>query len=375
LQAIFAAEKNVANRASIRYFKNEQIFKDENLIDVVTQALPASGVLEELSGNAQTHAAAVRVDLGVAWEWEYDASFIDKIENACRRQELSLCLIAPTNVAEITARYFKKQLSFRCFLDRGSDARREFEPLARMVDEGDTRIINHYRHLKRCLDKATMHLEFITAGLNVPYTIILSPYQNEPEIKITDLARLGRSFIIKPAVGGGGTGVVVGAETLAEVLVARQSQDDQKFLLQEKIEPVLLGGERAWFRVYYVLGQTFLSWWNDITHVYRCVEPKEENEFYLSPLRAIVTKIARISRLDFFSAEIALTADGRFVVVDYVNDICDMRLQSLYSDGIPDQLVDAIVAGIINHIIAKPYHQFWGIKSSTKNLAAAAKFL
>ena len=355
--------------------KMNKFFKDENLIDVETEALPAAGALEEIIRNSRADTAAVQVDLGMAWEWEYDAGFIDKIENACRRHALSICLVVPTNVAEVTAKYFKGKLAFRYFLDRGSDARREFEPLARMVDGGNTRIINHYRHLKRCLDKATMHLEFITAGLNVPYTIILSPYQNEPEIKIADLARLGRSFIIKPAVGGGGTGVVVGAETLAEVLVARQSQYDQKFLLQEKIEPVRQGGERAWFRVYYVFGQTFLSWWNDVTHVYRLVEPKEENEFYLSPLRAIVTKIARISRLDFFSAEIALTADGRFVVIDYVNDICDMRLQSLYPDGVPDRLVDEIVAGIVNCIVAKPFYQFLGVKSSTTNLAAAARFL
>jgi hypothetical protein len=193
-----------------------------------------------------------------------------------------------------------------------------------------------------------MHLEFMTAGLNVPYTIILSPYEHEPEIKIKDLARLGRSFIIKPAVGAGGTGVVVGAETLAEVLNARKSQHDQKFLLQEKIEPVQLGGERAWFRAYYVHGQTFLAWWNDLTHIYRQVEAKEESEFYLSPMRAIVSKIAGVSRLDFFSAEIALTVDGRFVVVDYVNDICDMRAQSTYPDGVPDILIGEIVASLVN---------------------------
>jgi hypothetical protein len=150
---------------------------------------------------------------------------------------------------------------------------------------------------------------------------------------------------------------VVGAETLAEVLKARQSQYDQKFLLQEKIEPVMLGGERAWFRIYYVVGQTFLAWWNDITHFYRQVEAKEESEFYLAPMRAIITKIAKVSRLDFFSAEIALTPDGRFVVVDYVNDICDMRPQSLHPDGVPDRLVDEIVISLVNFISSPHFYQ------------------
>lgn len=306
-------------------------------------------------GHRFTAVDTQTIDLGIAWEWEYDAQFVAKLEQDCAAENVTCCVIAPANVADRTAGYFSDKLIFRYYLDRGSDARKEFEPLAKLVSADGVRVINPYRFLKRGLDKATMHLEFLTAGLNVPYTIILSPYQTEPEIKIKDLARLGRSFIIKPAVGGGGTGVVVGAETLAEVLQARQSQGDQKFLLQEKIEPARLGDERAWFRVYYVLGETFVAWWNDVTHIYRQVEPKEESEFYLSPMRAIIGKIARICHLDFFSAEIALTADGRFVVVDYVNDICDMRPQSLHPDGVPDTLIDAVVRSIVNFVSGRQF--------------------
>ena len=338
------------------------------MLEAETMVLPAAGQLATIAPNGLALHNSPPVDLGVAWEWEYDAGFIDKIKLAAEKYGLTLGVIDPGNIGERTAEYLREKPAFRYFLDRGSDARREFEPLARLVANDGTRVINHYRHLKHSLDKATMHLEFITAGLNVPYTIILSSYQNQPEIKIADLARLGRSFIIKPAAGAGGTGVVVGAETLAEVLIARQSQGDQKFLLQEKIEPVLLGGGRAWFRVYYVLGQTFLSWWDDITHIYRRVEPKQEEEFYLSPLRAIITKIARISRLDFFSAEIALTADGRFVVVDYVNDICDMRLQSVFPDGVPDGLVEEIVDAMASFVVAEQKLPIEGSKRSAFSL-------
>ena len=304
-------------------------------------------------------------DLGIAWEWEYDKDFIDILIASCREQGVSTLVINPANVNEITARSFKQKLFFRYFLDRGSDARQEFEPLARLVAGGPCRVLNHYRHLQKCLDKATMHLEFLTAGLNVPYTIILSPFNQEPEIKITDLARLGRSFIIKPAMGAGGTGVVVGAETLADILKARQNQYDQKFLLQEKIEPAVLDDSRAWFRVYYLPGRTFLTWWNDITHIYRLVTFREEQEFFLSPMRAIITKIAKISQLDFFSAEIALTRGGRFVVVDYVNDICDMRLQTQHADGVPDRIVHDISRAISKVIAADYFAPNFGVKSHT----------
>jgi hypothetical protein len=299
---------------------------------------------------AQAETTVHVIDFGIAWEWEYDAYFVFKLERACKERGLSTYLIHTSDVREATARYRNGELRFRYYLDRGSDVLKEFEPLARLVAASGARIVNHYQHTKRCIDKATMHLEFLSAGLHVPYTIILSPYDHEPEIKITDLAKLGRPFIIKPAVGSGGTGVVLGAETLVDVLKARKSQNDQKFLLQEKIEPMMLGSQRAWFRVYYVLGRAFLAWWNDITHLYRLVEPKEEEDFGLSPMRDLITTIASISHLDFFSAEIARTVDDRFVVVDYVNDVCDMRAQSKHYDGVPDRLIDEIVDTLVSFI-------------------------
>ncbi|MGH7599563.1 MAG: ATP-grasp domain-containing protein [bacterium] len=313
------------------------------------------------------------IDLGIAWEWEYDKNFVFKLAQACKANEISTYLINPVDVDAATDKYRAGTLHFRHYLDRGSDALKEFEPLARLITSGGARIINHYRHLKRCLDKATMHLEFITAGLQVPYTIILSPYKYEPEIRITDLAKLGRSFIIKPAMGSGGTGVVVGAETLAEVLLARKSQNDQKFLLQEKIEPAMLDSERAWFRVFYVCGHTFLTWWNDVTHFYRAVKSEEEDDLGLTPMRQIIRTIAALSGLDFFSAEIALTDDGQFVVIDYVNDVCDMRLQSEHPDGVPDGLIDEIISTLISFVKPRSLYRQSGAIHIPSTLTAVAE--
>ena len=39
-------------------------------------------------------------------------------------------------------------------------------------------------------------------------------------------------------------------------------------------------------------------------------------------------KIAEIAGLQFFSTEIAIVDKETFVIVDYVNDQCDMRLKS-----------------------------------------------
>jgi hypothetical protein len=45
-----------------------------------------------------------------------------------------------------------------------------------------------------------------------------------------------------------------------------------------------------------------------------------------------------------FSTEIALTKEGHFMVVDYVNDPVDLRMQSRAVDGVPDVYLESIAA-------------------------------
>ena len=59
----------------------------------------------------------------------------------------------------------------------------------------------------------------------------------------------------------------------------------------------------------------------------------------LGELYDMAVRIANVSRLHLFSTEIALTPDGQFLAVDYVNDQIDLRLQSQAQDGVPDAIV------------------------------------
>ncbi len=52
--------------------------------------------------------------------------------------------------------------------------------------------------------------------------------------------------------------------------------------------------------------------------------------------------IRRACRLDFFSSEIAITSERKFIVVDYVNEVCDMRRKSRFENGAPDAVVSTI---------------------------------
>ena len=287
--------------------------------------------------------------LGIAWNWEYDADFVAGIERACARRSLTTFRVEPSNIQETLSRLRMGELGFRTFLDRASGEDEVFEPLPRILAKSSTRIFNQYEHVDHAKDKATMHLEFITNGLQVPYTIIVSPYSKKKEIELSlsELAKLGSFFIIKPAnTTGGGIGVVRGAESLKDVIETRQHHKNDKYLLQEKVSPASLAERRAWFRVFYAFGQIIPCWWDDLTHIYEELTPAEEEGFGLQPLRSVTESIKQICDLEFFSTEIALTSGNTFVVVDYVNEMCDMRLKSLHVDGVPDSIVRSIASSL-----------------------------
>ena len=285
-------------------------------------------------------------DLAIAYDWEFDVEFVSAIENKFHQYGLSTYVITYKNIAEVTESVKQRRLSFQCLLDRASDVDDNFIELNRILTKRSTYVINPHKLVDHAIDKANMHLEFITSGINVPYSIIIPPHSEAKEIfiSIDDLELLGRPFIIKPCnITGGGMGVVTGAESLKEVLNARQKHINDKYLIQEKIYPKMLDGKRAWFRCYWAFGKIICVWWDDETHIYNQLLDSEVEEFGLRKLFLITRSIHRLTKLDFFSTEIALTIKNKFVVIDYVNDQCDMRLQSLHFDGVPDTVVLEII--------------------------------
>ena len=299
-------------------------------------------------------------DFAVAWNWEYDRDFIKIVQEVFRQNNLSVLEIRKENVDEIFDLLEQGKLQFRYFLDRASDEDEMFQPLARFILEHyrtthgiSTRPINLHNDQIRAADKATMHLEFLAHNIDVPSTIIISPYNHKQELEltITDLAKLGRPFIIKPAnTTGGGIGVVMGAETLKEIIEARQSHKNDKYLLQETIKPVVCSGRRGWFRVFYAFGDVIPSWWDDVTHIYSLLSEDDERQVDVERFKTITEHIHAICRLEFFSTELVCTDDRRSVAVDYVNEMCDMRLQSQFTDGVPDMLVRRIASRMMEYI-------------------------
>jgi hypothetical protein len=286
----------------------------------------------------------MRYDLCLPWYWEYDDAFADMVERACIEEGISLWQIKPGNLLESITALYKGITTFKTLLDRGQ-GEPTFEPIPRWAKEHCAWRINPAEVSVWSEDKTTMHLEFISAGLNTPHTIVLPSFLDQPVIPPIDLTPLGQNFVIKPSNGGGGEGVIIGAVSMDEILQARMEFPRQKYLIQSYITPQIIEETPAWFRVFYANGEAYPCWWTTDTHIYTVVTAEEEARYGLNRLRDITQRIASICKLDWFSTEIALAED--FIVVDYVNDEIDTRVQSQAMDGMPDEIMNSIARQLV----------------------------
>lgn len=288
-----------------------------------------------------------RFDICLPWYWEYDLEFILRVRRACADQEASLWEVVPGNVLESITALYQGEVTFGTLLDRAQGDLR-FEPVNRWARARNVRRINPAEISERVENKASMHLVLIANGIYAPYTLLLPPFIEQPLLPHLDLSPLGTPFVIKPAYGGGGEGVVSEASTVEQVLKARLEFPDQTYLVQSQITACDLAGRPAWFRVFYVGGEVWPCWWHPSTHVFTVLSAEEEARYGLGRLRDVTQRIAALCGLVWFSTEIASTADGQFTAVDYVNDSIDLRVQSRAVDGVPDEIVDAMARKLVS---------------------------
>jgi hypothetical protein len=301
-----------------------------------------SAIIKKIMNNM------LNFDFALAWCWEFDRDFAEKIKEISAAEKLSFLEITPGNLEEVKGKLSQGELGFEIFLDRASDIEEGFIQLAQMVKPKPIRMLNNIDQALWSADKATMHLEFLNSGIFVPYTIILSPFEEKPKLELIDLNKLGTPFVMKPACGGGGEGVHLDVKSWEEVEKIRQEYYDDKYLVQQKIIPKNLNGKRAWFRVFYVCGKIFPCFQDDQTKLVEVFLPELEDKLY-NQIETTIKKIASISNLDIFSTEVALTSSDKLLVIDHVNDQIDLRKKSKFTDGIPDEVVNQIAFEIVNY--------------------------
>ncbi len=284
-------------------------------------------------------------DLGVAWEWEYDFDFVSLIGERCRRKNLSVFYVTSKNLSDVYKGVKSGEIKFFVYFDRASDTNEDFLELNFLLENLGVRMINRYEDMLRASDKATMHFELLNHGVEVPYTLVIPPFDESPTLEIDSgiLKKIGAPFVSKPSTEtGGGIGVKIG-HSIEDIIEARKEIPYDNYLVQRLIHPVQLDKRKAWFRAFYVFDEVLICWWDNELKVYETTTGDDIERYKLGEIENIMRRIYHACKLDFFSSEIAISSeDGKFVVIDYVNEMCDMRLKSKAVDGVPDEIVEAI---------------------------------
>ncbi|NQT33297.1 MAG: hypothetical protein HQ594_06475 [Candidatus Omnitrophica bacterium] len=294
-------------------------------------------------------------DLALTWDKD-PCLFTDILESDCKKKGLSFLWITFEEARGIIKDLESNKLRIKVLLDTEATYDEEGDLYARLsyaVKDSGGVVVNDPDRTRMSVDKAVMYYEIKGAGIITPYTVVVRNW--EPTVfKLTaeEKEKLKTPFIIKPGCGWGHRGVIYNAKgTIREIARARDFDRGDNFLLQEKIYPVTLEDKRAWFRVFHVFDKVIPCWWDDTTSKYHQVTRNEFQKYKLSPLVRIITKIADLSRMSWFSTEIAIEKkDGklRFISIDHVNDQCDMEASSESKDGVPDNIVKFTAYSIVH---------------------------
>ena len=291
-------------------------------------------------------------DLVMTHLLDTDDFFIHCVQRCCAEARLSFFLIEPLWVESFYDRLAQGKLWARVLLNMHSEHHQPdeiFHRLIRLAADRNTRVIDPPDRALAAFDKARVHHRLATAGIRVPPTVIV-PAERTPNFQLSEEERalLGTPFVIKPSMGYGRRGVITNACNENDLAHSVAAWPDRHYLLQQRIVPRQINGLPVYFRVFFVFGSVFYSWWNCFTDHYRLVGSHEAQELNLKPLEEIARHIASLTGMNFFSSEIAQTECGEFVVIDYVNDQCHMLSQSANPRiGVPDELVAAIAQRLV----------------------------
>jgi hypothetical protein len=259
-----------------------------------------------------------------------NAPLVKLLQQAMVPHGLSILLVNNLNVEKIKRQIERGWLWPHVYLDLCSAYEKRFEDLMMVAAGKGIQVIDDPAHLTSWTFKASSHPRLLQAGLPVPPTVILPRNSPDRDLTADELALVGNDCVMKPSIGWANRGVRIGiAPTRQNIAAARDFDRTDDWLIQKKITWTRCGNRAGYIRAYYLLGHRSLLWWSrENGHdAYELLTWDDLKTYDLLPAVQIVDRIAALSGVDFFCSENALTeATGpdRFVLIDYINDQCDM---------------------------------------------------
>lgn len=287
-----------------------------------------------------------KIDFGIGWPVkEKNDLFLDALRAECEARKLKFTVVYERSLGRFTELVKKRKVQFVFFLDMASETHSpqdKFTQFVYCLKDAGTVVVADPDQVKFSSDKSITHFNLVKRKIPVPYTVVIRNWESTRRLTEEQRHSLGLPFVVKPALGYGQKGVKIirNRHSLKEIAEARQFSPGDNFLIQEFIEPLYLDGRPAWFRVFYLFGEVFPCWWNPFNNEFYQVTLQEFDAHKLVSLVRIVSEIAEVTGVEWFSCEITLAAKTKkFVVIDYMNDQCAMYPKSQHKDGVPDELI------------------------------------
>ena len=279
--------------------------------------------------------------------------FISCLKTECDARGMKFIFIDAKSLDSLTAKIKNGSLKLKFYLDMASETfipEDTYLKFNYLLKSSGTRIVADPDDVKTAADKSITHFNLMRAGIRVPFTIIIRGGEPPREFTDEEKGKLGDFFVVKPALGYGQRGVqITSHEAIHEAIAeARKVNMGDTVLVQEFIEPKEIDGRPAWFRVFNTYDEITPCWWNPNAHTYCKVFQREVYKHRLLPMIQITAEIARITRIEWFSSEIAINKKtDEFFAIDYMNDQCWVNPQSKSADGIPDDVIARIAGRIV----------------------------
>lgn len=299
-------------------------------------------------------------NFALAWDGAHKDHFVKWVKKECLFKNLKFKLINSNNVLDTISELEKEKLKIRFLLDSEANYKDPNDSFARLcyaVKDTGGSVVCDPDDARQASNKAITHYALVKAKIPTPHTIVVRNWEPD-DFSLTkeEIKNLGVPFIIKPATGFGQQGVIKDATgSISEIAQARHFSRGDDFLLQKKVEPAYLDKKQAWFRVYFLFGEIIPCWWSTETGLYSHITLREMYKHKLLPLARIVSEIARITNMDFFSTEITLVANAKekkFVTIDYVNDQPDLSIYPVKQGGGP-------IREVVHHIAERIVETAW----------------
>lgn len=294
-------------------------------------------------------------DLAMTHKLDADDYFIHCVQRHAAEAGLNFFLVEPLWVEPFFQFVKVGRIWPRVLLNMHSEHHQPediYHRLVNLVAEKGCQVIDPPDRARAAFDKARLHPVLVGAGIPVPWTVVVPRERPEDwSLSEEERAAIGSPFVIKPSMGYGRQGLVLDALTVADIERSISAWPDANYLFQNKVIPREVNGSPVYFRIFYVFGEVWVSWWNCFTDNYRLVSESDRAEFGLERAEELVRQIARLTGMTFFSSEVAQAESGGFVVIDYVNDQCHMLSQSSHPEkGVPDELVAAIARRLVTAV-------------------------